>query len=422
MIIRPDPANCTIVGGGVIGSAIALVLQAKGISTTLVEPGPQSPPASWGNAGHIATEQVEPLASGKTLRSFPNRLFLRGGPLGLPLREMGAWLPFALRMSAASRPKRFEAGKSALRGALALSIPAWRTLLRAAQSEALLRESGHYVAWESAARARSGLAAWTTADTGTARFRDASDGEMRLVAGLLSRPPAAMIRFLGTGQIDDLGELAARIEARFIAAGGTRVRASATHLQVDKGLAQIRLSDGADLAPEALVIAAGVGSGPLMRQAGYKVPIIAERGYHIQVADAGWPDEMPPVVFEDRSMIVTRFRSGLRAASFVEFARADAAPDVRKWERLEAHVRDLGLPFDGPIDRWMGARPTLPDYLPAIGRSPRARNLFYAFGHQHLGLTLAGFTAQAMAALVAGEEPPVDLAPFSLERFNRNMA
>ena len=98
--------------------------------------------------------------------------------------------------------------------------------------------------------------------------------------------------------------------------------------------------------------------------------------------------------------------------------RHTASPaDPRKWERLRSHVAALGLSFALPGAEWMGARPTLPDYLPAIGRSDRAANLFYAFGHQHLGLTLAATTGDAVAALVAGDTPPFDLAPFDLKRF-----
>jgi D-amino-acid dehydrogenase len=67
----------------------------------------------------------------------------------------------------------------------------------------------------------------------------------------------------------------------------------------------------------------------------------------------------------------------------------------------------------------MGCRPTLPDYLPAIGRSRRASNLFYAFGHQHLGLTLAPITAELVEALIGGRIPPVEVAPFDAERFER---
>ena len=174
------------------------------------------------------------------------------------------------------------------------------------------------------------------------------------------------------------------------------------------------------IAGDIVIVAGGAASAPLLRAHGHRVPLIAERGYHIQaeVDEAGWPADTPPVVFEDRSMIVTRFRSALRAASFVEFASVDLPPDPRKWARLRRHAAALGLPIGPDASEWMGAPPTQPDYLPAIGRSAAAPEILYAFGHQHLGLTLAACTGEAIGALAASEVPPFDIAPFDLARFS----
>jgi D-amino-acid dehydrogenase len=150
---------------------------------------------------------------------------------------------------------------------------------------------------------------------------------------------------------------------------------------------------------------------------GHSVPMIAERGYHLHAPGAQWPADLPPVVFEDHAMIVTRFADGVRASSFVELARPDSPADPRKWQALRQRIQALNLPFEAEHREWMGARPTLPDYLPAIGRSRRAGNLVYAFGHQHLGLTLAPATARLVADVVNGVPPSTDLAPFDLDRF-----
>jgi D-amino-acid dehydrogenase len=145
--------------------------------------------------------------------------------------------------------------------------------------------------------------------------------------------------------------------------------------------------------------------------------VIGERGYSVQSAQHAWPDHLPPTVFEERSMVVSRFDSGLRASSFLEFGRPDAPGDPRKWRTLERNLADLGIAFSETPDRWVGPRPTLPDYLPAIGRLADAPNLFYAFGHQHLGLTLSAVTSEIIAALATDKPPPVDVAPFRIERF-----
>jgi D-hydroxyproline dehydrogenase len=410
------PRSALVIGGGIVGQAIALKLQSHGIATILVDPA-ATRPASWGNAGHIAVEQVEPLASWATIRSFPRRLFMRGGALGLPPRDVRAWLPFALRLLLASGPRRFAAGQTALTGLLGAAMPAWRSLLALASASDLLKEDGHYVAWETEATARAGASHWKAAKTGTATVRDADEQELALLRSLGSAPLAGAVRFSGSGQISDLGDLSERMAGAFHSAGGTSSTATVAKLDPASDRVTARLDDGTNLEADIAIVAAGATSGALLRPLGFTVPLIAERGYHIQSAETTWPADVPPVVYEDRSMIVTRFRSGLRAASFVEFGRFESRPDPRKWARLRQHVAALGISFALPGREWMGARPTLPDYLPAIGRSSRHPRLLYAFGHQHLGLTLAAVTADAITALARGGTPPVDLAPFDLTRF-----
>lgn len=351
---KSPPATALVIGGGVIGLTIALALQQRGIATTLVDPGEPERAASWGNAGHIAVEQVEPLASGKSIRSAWRRLFWRGGALALPLRGIGAWLPFSLRMLGASRRGRFEAGKAELRSLLATAMPAWRYLLAQAGAAELLREDGHFIVWESAAGASAGRAAWAAADTGTASFRDATPEELAAIAGLLETPPAAAIRFLGSGQIADLPRLASALTSAFERAGGTMRCGAVKSLSVAANLATAKLADGKHLSADAVVVAAGFASGKLLRPLGHKVPLIAERGYHLHCAATNWPAHLPPLVFEERSMIVTCFDSGLRAASFVEFTHAADPPDPRKWARparscpgARAEFRGTGNRMDG---------------------------------------------------------------------------
>ena len=181
---------------------------------------------------------------------------------------------------------------------------------------------------------------------------------------------------------------------------------------------EVRLTDHRSLSADQIVVTSGVASAALLRPFGLKAPIIAERGYHLQTGpDVDWPATLSPVVFEDRSMIVTRFAGGLRAASIVEFARAQAKPDPAKWNRLRRHIAALGLPIGADAKPWMGARPTLPDYLPAIGRVPRTKGVSYAFGHNHLGLTLAPITGELVAAMLEGATTATPMQSFALERF-----
>lgn len=403
-----------VVGGGIVGLSVALELQKRRGDVILLDPDSPRKGASYGNAGHIAIEQVEPLASWSLIRSAWRRWFARGGALSFPPSGISAWLPFGLRLMAAAEPTRFAHGKVALSGLMGEAMPAWRRLVQSLGAPDLIREHGHYVVWESEGSAKAGLEAWRATDTGTARFHVLTPDERAAVSALTPRPLHGGIRFENTGQVADNVRLLAQMEASYLAAGGQVVWQSAAGLSLRDGHAQVESDDGLMRAAEAVIVCAGARSKPLMQGIGHAVPLIAERGYHIQSAQHGWSAGLPPVVFEDRSMIVTGFEGGLRAASFVELNQPGAPPDARKWQRLRQHVSDLGLPMDGEVAQWMGIRPTLPDYLPAIGRSDKAQNLYYAFGHQHLGLTLGPVTGEIVADMV---ETGVGPQAFDIKRF-----
>ena len=399
------PRSVVVIGGGIVGLSTGLALQARGLAVIILDaPGSQAP-ASAGNAGHIAVEQHEPLASFASLRSLPGRLMSRGGPASFPAGATAQWLPFGARLLRAAAPHRFARGKQALGALLTEALPAWRRLLEGVGAPDLLRPQGNITAWESRAAATRARAALRGFDSPVARWRDLTAAEAALLAGQVRSAPADAIRFEGSASVADPAAVLDALRSAFESRGGVVEARAAT-------LAEARRR-GADL----LVVAAGVRSAALMREIGTRVPLIAERGYHIQSAESAWPLALPSVVFAERAVVATRFRSGLRATSFIEFTRPDAPADPRKWERLKAHAAALGLPFAAPVDTWLGSRPTLPDYLPAIGRSRRDPRVLYCFGHQHLGLTLGPLTGELVATLACAEAPALDLSPFAVERF-----
>lgn len=407
-------ASVLVIGGGVVGRACALALQRNGWRAMLVDPDVAGIAPSWGNAGHIATEQTEPLASLAMLGAAPRRWHAFGGPLDLrePLRR----LPWVARYLRACTPSRFASGQVALRGLLAEALPAWRRLVQAIGSPELLQEHGHWVCWESEASARRGESAWRGTDTGTASFSRFDAAQYARLQSALAKPVAGGIAFEGTAQIADLSMLAQRLMAAFLDAGGMQRALRVQTLRREDRRVHAVADDGTRLDADLVLVCAGVRSRELMAALGLRAPLAAERGYHLQWTAHGWP-ALPPVVFEDRSMIVTRFAGGLRAAGFVEYAGIETPPDPRKWARLREHVAQLGIPVQGEPAPWFGARPTLPDYLPALGRSADLDNLAYAFGHQHLGLTLAAISGELLADLCVDRPGAVALAPFDLERF-----
>jgi D-amino-acid dehydrogenase len=389
------------------------------MSTLIIDNASIGRSASYGNAGHIALEQPTPLASQAVLRGALGRLFAVGGALDFRLRDVAAWGAWALRYLRACHPDATRSGARALGLLLAAAGPAWRSLVQDLSAPDLLIEHGHLLVWESAKAAARGRASWAAADTGSVRIRDLSGDERGTLQARVAVPLADGVAFDGTGQIADVSRLLATLDEVHRSRGGERRGGRVVEVREVEGRPHLTLDDGATLTSDLVVIAGGVGSGALMRRAGHVAPVVAERGYHIEGPAGDWGD-LPPVVFEDRAMIVTRFADRLRASSFVEFAAAGSPADPRKWARLRRHAEALGLPLaKADTTTWMGARPTLPDYLPAIGRSRKIGGLIYAFGHQHLGLTLSAVTGELIGDLALGRTPAIDLSPFDIARFER---
>ena len=180
-------------------------------------------------------------------------------------------------------------------------------------------------------------------------------------------------------------------------------------------------TDAGELAADMAVVATGIWSKPLAAALGDKVWIETERGYHLMIRD---PEATPgmPIADSDGKFVATPMDTGLRLAGTVELAGLDAPPDWRRAHLLLQQGRKMlpGLAAHHPEERisvWMGHRPATPDSLPVIGYSRASRDVVYAFGHGHVGMTSAPMTGRLVADLVAGRKPSIDISPFAAARF-----
>ncbi|MBL8545086.1 MAG: FAD-binding oxidoreductase [Hyphomonadaceae bacterium] len=404
-----------VIGGGIVGASSALRLQAAGVQVTLIDPGDPRRGASYGNAGHIGAEQVAPWSAWGNVLRAPRSSFGAGGPLDFRWSDVALWTPWSMQFLRACDPARFERGREALIELLADSLPAWRRIAELAGAPEIVIPHGHATAWMTERGAADGLAACAAATWGrTTSYREMTGAELARYGNVLNRPPTAAVIFSGTGQVSDPQGARAAMLASFAERGGEMVTGRVTRLEAN---ARIALADGPAREADAVLVCAGPWSRSLMEQLGVRAPLIGERGYHLQSAETNWPHDLPTTVFEENFIAVSRFTSGLRCTSFVEFGSPDAPGDERKWRRLRQRIGELGIKFEANPDRWVGSRPSLPDFLPAIGRLERAPKVLYAFGHAHLGLTEAPITAEIIAAIAADKPPPVDIAPFRIERF-----
>ncbi|WP_352309951.1 FAD-dependent oxidoreductase [Psychrobacter sp. W2-37-MNA-CIBAN-0211] len=405
-----------IIGGGIIGLAAAVTLQARGVKVALLDANEVGQGASLGNAGHIATEQVFPIADASMLRHVPAMLLNPTGPLRIDWRYLPRLMPWAMQLLMNMRPEPFERIHQALLSLNKNSLQAWQGFADQWQLGDWIQVKGSLLTVE-----KPSSLELLTAHGKRLNDIDVSN-ELLSEEALLEREPAlqdnqlAALFFPNTGHITNLKAVINQLHDTFRQLGGHVIE----HCRV---LAATNDADGihlttsqGDMTASKVLLAAGAHSKALAKQlTGVNIPLDTERGYHLMLPHESARLQIP-VSSLDRRFVMTPMQDGLRLAGTVEYAGLDAPANMQRAHMLLQQAQPM---LKAPLDAsdslsWMGFRPSTADSLPVIDKIER---VFLSFGHQHLGLTQAVVSAQMIAEYYFDEDHTIDPKPYQLARF-----
>ena len=415
------PGPVVVIGAGIVGLACATYLQRDGRKVVVLDPGGPGEGASYGNAGGLNGSSIVPVAMPGVLAKVPHWLLDPEGPLSIRLRYLPQLLPWLYRFVRAGRPALVREQARALRGLLAPTVDMHRELAASVGAGDLIQRSGLLIVYRGEASFAADAAANRLRAENGVKIDELNQDELRQIEPTLS-PAYTRARFISeNGYCRNPLRLSRALAEAFVANGGEIRRERAEGFAFVDGKVEAVLTSTGPIPAAAVVLAAGAHSKPLAARLGEKVPLDTERGYHAMIKA---PEVAPrlPIMDAEAKFVATPMEDGLRMAGTVEFAGLKAPPDWRRARILLRHGQAMfpGLPRTVSEDRvalWMGFRPSMPDSLPVIGPTRRHANAFLAFGHGHVGLIGAPMTGRALADLIAGRPPAIDLAPFSATRF-----
>ncbi len=425
MTIRLD-SDTIVVGAGLVGAACAARLAHAGREVLLLDHQAPGLGASFGNAGHVATEQLMPLANPRVIRDSWRYLLHADSPLRLRLQYLVPILPWLARFALAARPAALARGVAGLMALQQTSLMDLQDLLHACGVGHLLAKDGYLRVWETPGGAQAARRdAHQVAGYGI-RTEPLSAHAVRAEAPGLSADVAGALLYPDTAHVTDPHAVCTGLVDALLGWSGRLQRAQVLEIyQEGKGPVRLTQAHGPALHCRQLLLCAGAWSRPLARSLGYRVPLDTERGYHITVPWPGVGERTAasmrmrrPIASTERSVIMTPMSVGLRMTGTVEFGGLQLPPDARRYALLHRQIQALlpGIQTEA-ASHWMGFRPSLPDHLPVLGAAPRHQGVFFAFGHQHLGLTLCGVTARVMNDLMLGQPSVTDLSPYRVDRF-----
>jgi D-amino-acid dehydrogenase len=412
--------HATIIGAGIIGMSAAAFLQRQGYGITVIDRVPPGEGCSFGNAGGIAFSEVMPTIHPKVLLKIPRWLMDPLGPLTIRWSYLPKALPWFLAAGRNAVPSRVAAIAKSRADLGFRAVSDFETLLGSLGARDLIRYQDTlrvYVSERQFAAEAGERELKASLGIKTGRL---SAGEARELEPTLG-PVVHCAAFHGGWYFVTSPERVVKtIAADVVANGGRIVADDVVKIELDgahvKGLT---LKDGGFHPVDRLVICAGAYSHLLARQLGDKVLLEAERGYHMVLPNSG-VSLSRSITYARTPGAATPMEMGLRLAGTDEFAGLEAEPNYARadalWKIFKLVLPGLREP-DAATTRWMGRRPGTPDSLPVIGPSPNADNVWYGFGHGHMGLTWGPSTGRLISEQMTGARSNIDLAPFRVDRF-----
>lgn len=412
------PSKIAVLGAGMVGVSCALALQARGARVTLIdrrEPGRET---SYGNAGVASRGSLMPFNNPALWKSLP----ALAGNRTVQLRYSPSYLLRSVRWAAGflanTRAPVFEQTTAALDALVTLSLGLHRQWSQAAGVARRWRDDGWLYLYRQAAAFEAAHASRAVLARHGVRLQSLDRQALRDIEPGLRPVFERALWIQDASSADSPGAVTAAYAEWFARQGGRVLRQPVARV-VAQGAGWGVVAQGEHVEVyDQVVVALGPWSADFLRPLGLRVPMACERGYHMHFAAQPGAVLGRPVYDTAGGYVLAPMEQGLRLSTGVELADRDAPPSHAQLALAEQAARQaFALAHRLEAEPWLGSRPTLPDSRPMIGESPRHRGLWLAFGHQHIGFSSGPATAQVLAALMAGEAPPIDARPFAPGRF-----
>jgi len=405
-----------IVGAGIQGISNALFLQKKGFSVTIFdrdEPG--SPAASYGNAGHFSPYASVPINRPDVLTDVPAMLLSSTGPLALKWNYVPKMMPWFLQFIRNCTTKRMMHTAKNMHQILDLALPAYDELFDDIELGGLVEKKGILYIWNDQSLKSREL---------EIKVRNELGVDQQVITPIEIHDLEPNIKPIYHGGVyyqygrhaRNPKKILLKLYDLFLKKGGKFLKMNIKDINFNDEKPVIKAETQSFLFDK-IVIACGSFSKKLTDNLDEKIPLDTERGYHVHFKDC---DHLlsRPVIFQNRGFGITPMEQGLRVVGTVEFGGLDNPLSKSRVKNLINNAKYMMGDLPEHEDEWLGFRPTLPDYLPVIGPSKKYKNVFYCFGHHHLGWTLGPISGKIIAGMIAEENTNLDLKPYSSLRFN----
>jgi len=405
-----------IIGAGIQGISNGLFLQKKGFNVTIFDrDDPGSPAASYGNAGHFSPYASVPINRPDVLSDVPAMLLSSIGPLALKWNYVPKMIPWFLRFVGNCTTSKMMHTAKNMHQILNLALPAYDELFDEIDLEGLVEKKGILYIWNDQNLKSRELEINVRNELGVDQ-QVVTPKEINDLEPNIKPIYHGGVYYKYGRHARNPKKILLKLFELFIKNGGKFLKMNVQDINFDEEKPVLN-TETQKFIFDKIVIACGAFSKRLTDNLDEKLPLDTERGYHVHFKDC---DHLlsRPVIFQNRGFGITPMEQGLRVVGTVEFGGLDNPISKSRIKNLINNAKYMLGDLPEHEDEWLGFRPSMPDFLPVIGPSKNHKNVFYCFGHHHLGWTLGPISGKIISGMIAQENTNLDLKPYSSLRFS----
>jgi glycine/D-amino acid oxidase-like deaminating enzyme len=410
-------SSIAVIGAGIQGVCISLCLIKKGFKVTLIDredPGKQS--ASYGNAGHFSPYASVPMNRPDILLDVPSMLLNSRGPLALKWNYVPKMIPWFFKFIKNCSTNKMMHTAKYMHQILDLAIPAYDELFQDIDVSELVESKGILYFWNNKNLKSREMEIRIRNQLGVKQQLLTPD-EIHDLEPHIKRIYHGGILYSNARHARNPKKILLKLFDLFKSKGGKFEKENVESINFTSDNKPIIKTSLNSYNFDKAVIACGAFSKKLTDQLDENIPLETERGYHIHFK--GYDHLLSrPAIFLNRGFGITPMEQGLRVVGTVEFGGLKNPASKKRILNLIENAKYLFPDLKKHDDEWLGFRPTLPDFLPILGPSKNHKNLFYSFGHHHLGWTLGAISGKIISSMIAGENTNLDLSAYNSKRFS----
>ena len=404
-----------VVGAGIVGICTSYFLQKSGFKVTLIDKEDPGTMTSYGHACTFADYANIPVNSPSLFKEIPSMLFKTNGPLAVDLFYICKNLPWAYKFLKNCRKEKVEEIANSLANFLKHARLSYDSIFEEVDVSQYIKNEENIYLFDSKKSYDDYKYATLLRKKNNVEVLELNKKEIHDLEPNLAPVYFSGQLFVGSRHTTNPLAISKKIFDIFLSNGGKYIKENVKNVLQKENCVEVFL-ENKQVEFDEMILCAGAWSNNIANMVGENFPLDTERGYHV-LFDTDQKLINRPIAWSESGFYLIQIDDGVRAAGTVEIAGLTKPPNKKRTQMIENQSRKL-LPQLGKVkSTWMGRRPTLPDAKPIIGRSINNKNIFYAFGHQHIGWTLAAVTGKVIDSLVKESTTNIDISSFHPSRF-----